>query len=278
MNRILLDADELERSQPDQRRGRAVLTDRRAQHIAEVLRAQPGAQLRVGVVRGPIGAAEVTAIGPLSDAEQPAPAALSTGPASPRQPPGPYRVALDVTLAATTAPAPSVELVLAVPRPKALPRIIQSAAALGVARIDLVNAWRVDKSYLSARKLDPAVLAHHARLGCEQGGGTWVPDVAVHPLLMPFVRDVLPDRLRAVERALIAHPRDAALIEHIVGPGERPRLALAVGPEGGWIERERETFAALGFQAVTCGAQILRVETAVSALLAQLELLARLGG
>ncbi|GAB4523028.1 MAG: 16S rRNA (uracil(1498)-N(3))-methyltransferase [Haliangiales bacterium] len=255
-----------------------MLTDRRAQHIAEVLRAQPGAQLRVGVVRGPIGAAEVTAIGPLSDAEQPAPAALSTGPASPRQPPGPYRVALDVTLAATTAPAPSVELVLAVPRPKALPRIIQSAAALGVARIDLVNAWRVDKSYLSARKLDPAVLAHHARLGCEQGGGTWVPDVAVHPLLMPFVRDVLPDRLRAVERALIAHPRDAALIEHIVGPGERPRLALAVGPEGGWIERERETFAALGFQAVTCGAQILRVETAVSALLAQLELLARLGG
>jgi RsmE family RNA methyltransferase len=51
---------------------------------------------------------------------------------------------------------------------------------------------------------------------------------------------------------------------------------LAIGPEGGWIARELETFVARGFSPVSLGAAILRVETAVAAALGQLELLQRM--
>jgi RsmE family RNA methyltransferase len=51
---------------------------------------------------------------------------------------------------------------------------------------------------------------------------------------------------------------------------------LAIGPEGGWIEREVETFIARGFTPVSIGAPILRVEAAVASALGQLLLLQRL--
>jgi RsmE family RNA methyltransferase len=52
-------------------------------------------------------------------------------------------------------------------------------------------------------------------------------------------------------------------------------LTLAIGPEGGWIEREVGTFAARGFAIVSLGAPVLRVEVALAAALGQLALLLR---
>lgn len=244
MNLLLFDPDELSH-------GRLVLADRRGHHVRRVLRAGPGDRLRVGMVRGGLGVGEVLAVDE-------------------------HQVEIAVTVAEPPPAPPRVDLVLAVPRPKVLPRVIEAAAALGVGRIDLVNAWRVDKSYLDSRRIDLQVLAHHARLGCEQGGSTWVPEVTLHRLLMPFVREVLPGRLAGIEIGLVAHPRAAEPLEVAVPPGSRGRVLLVVGPEGGWIEREVETFTGLGFGAVTCMDRVLRVETAVTALLAQLALLRRL--
>jgi 16S rRNA (uracil1498-N3)-methyltransferase len=45
-------------------------------------------------------------------------------------------------------------------------------------------------------------------------------------------------------------------------------VALLVGPEGGWTDREREQFAAAGWQPVSLGPHILRAETAAIAALA----------
>lgn len=291
MNLILFEAAELDE------RGRLVLDDRRGHHVCRVLRASPGDRVRLGMVHGGLGIGEVLTIA--GD-----------------------RVELAVTLTEPAPRRPSVDLILAVPRPKVLPRVLQAASALGVGRIDLINAWRVDKSYLDAHYLEPAVLAHHARLGCEQGGSTRVPDVAVHRLLMPFVRelgarrqaaraaqpdaspevtpevtpDATPETISDASSdatpnasgdassapgkddviALIAHPRAAVPIESAVPPGSQRRVLLAVGPEGGWIEREIETFLELGFLAVSAMDRVLRVDTAVSALLAQIALLRRL--
>jgi RsmE family RNA methyltransferase len=46
-----------------------------------------------------------------------------------------------------------------------------------------------------------------------------------------------------------------------------PRLLIAIGPEGGWIEREMATFVARGFTGFTLGPRILRTEAAVPAIL-----------
>ncbi|HUS65687.1 MAG TPA: RsmE family RNA methyltransferase, partial [Kofleriaceae bacterium] len=64
--------------------------------------------------------------------------------------------------------------------------------------------------------------------------------------------------------------------ESAVPPGAGGRTIVAIGPEGGWIDRELETFERLGFSAVSLGAAVLRVESAVAATLAQLTLLRRL--
>ena len=55
-------------------------------------------------------------------------------------------------------------------------------------------------------------------------------------------------------------------------------VTLAIGPEGGWIDRELASLAGLGFRAVRLGAAVLRADTAVAALLAQIDLLRRLPG
>jgi RsmE family RNA methyltransferase len=161
--------------------------------------------------------------------------------------------------------------VLAIPRPKVATRVIEAAAAFGVARIELTNAWRVDKSYLRSPRLAPDALALAARLGAEQGATTHLPEIAVHHRLMALLDARWPGP-PAVK--LVAHPGAPPIETAVMGPPAP--LALAIGPEGGWIAREVDTFIDRGFSPVSLGAQILRVETAVAAALGQLLVLERL--
>jgi 16S rRNA (uracil1498-N3)-methyltransferase len=243
LNLLLLEPDEIGGD------GTAVVGGRRAHHIVTVLGAGVGASLRAGVVRGPTGTATVTAV------ER-------------------DRVNLEVALSETAPAPPRVELVLALPRPKALSRVVETAATLGVGRIDLVNAWRVDKSYFGSDRLDPDRLRRHLVLGCEQGATTWVPEIAVHRLLMPFL-DQLGSRCDG-RRCLLAHPRADRALEQVAPPGWSGPALVAVGPEGGWIDRELVSFSQLGFASFHLGRPVLRVETAIAAVLSQLALLARL--
>jgi RsmE family RNA methyltransferase len=244
---------------------RCTVADRRAAHLREVLGVAPGSMVKMGIIGGAIGLGEVLA----DDA-----------------------AGITLRFARTADPAPQLdlELVLAVPRPKALARVIETCAAFAVQRISLTNAWRVDKSYLRSPKLAAAALAHSARLGAEQGATTHLPEMTLHDRLMelldtrwpapePRNEDDDPDEDRPRRRRpkpgslLIAHP-NARPIESVIRHGVP--LVLAIGPEGGWIERELDTFVARGFTPCSIGAPILRTESAVSAALGQLLLLQRL--
>jgi 16S rRNA (uracil1498-N3)-methyltransferase len=223
---------------------RVVVDGRRATHLREVLGVAVGSRVRAGIVGGGVGTAEVIELGEA------------------------------VTLhLAITEPAPvplPIEVLLAVPRPKVLTRAIEAMASFGVERITLTNAWRVDKSYLSSPRLEPEAMAHAARLGAEQGVTTHVPKLLVYRRLM----ELLDTRFAAPGPGLrmIAHPTGTP-IERVVG-SDIP-ITVAIGPEGGWIERELDTFVARGFTPVSLGTPILRVETAVAAVLGQLLMLRR---
>ncbi|HAB91342.1 MAG TPA: 16S rRNA (uracil(1498)-N(3))-methyltransferase, partial [Pseudomonas sp.] len=101
--------------------------------------------------------------------------------------------------------------------------------------------------------------------GLEQARDTVLPEIILAKRFKPFVEDELP-AMAANTRGLIAHPGDYP---------ECPRalsepVTLAIGPEGGWIPYEVELLSQAGLNPVQLGERILRVETAVPALLARL--------
>ncbi len=163
-------------------------------------------------------------------------------------------------------PAPLVlTLVLALPRPKVLNRVIAGATSLGVKRIYLINAWRVEKSYWKSPRLSEENLLAQRILGLEQARDTTLPSIEVRRLFRPFVEEELPSIARH-SLALVAHPTAAAECPRNAG---QP-VTLAIGPEGGFIDREIASLEHIGFTPVALGPRILRVETAVASVIGRL--------
>jgi 16S rRNA (uracil1498-N3)-methyltransferase len=219
---------------------RVRLTGRRLAHVTHVHRAAVGDALIVGVAGGRIGRGEVTR---LDD------------------------TALEMRITLTNDPPPALPLtlVLALPRPKVLNRIIASATSLGVKRIYLINAWRVEKSYWKSPRMSEENLLAQRVLGLEQARDTILPTIELRRLFRPFVENELPS-IAADTQALVAHP---------TATQECPRnvaqpVTLAIGPEGGFIAQEIASLEKIGFTAVGLGPRILRVETAVAAILGRL--------
>jgi RsmE family RNA methyltransferase len=214
--------------------GTARLSGRRAEHVLEVLRATPGDRIRAGVVNGRMGEAAVLAAGPDE---------VVVAPTLDREPP----------------PPSPVSLLIALPRPKILRRVLQAASSMGVKRIVLVGSWRVEKSYWSSPLLHSEAIREQLLLGLEQGGDTALPEVLVTRFFKPFVEDCLDATFAGGER-LLAHPCDRRL------DGIRPeasRAVIAIGPEGGWTPYEARQLVTRRFLPFSLGPRTLRVDTAV---------------
>lgn len=222
------------------REGVARLGGRRALHVREVHRAQAGASLRVGVLNGRTGTGVVR---DLADGT----------------------VELAVSLA-DEPPAPlPVTLLLAMPRPKCFRRVIQCVTTMGVKRIALFGAYRVEKSYWQSPWLADEALHEQMVLGLEQARDTILPEITLHPHFKPFVEDLVPALVEG-SRRLVAHPAGgAACPAALPGP-----VSLAIGPEGGFTDYEFSLLVAAGFEPVSLGPRILRTEQAVPALLGRL--------
>ena len=157
-----------------------------------------------------------------------------------------------------------VHLILALPRPKVLRRIIMDAVTLGVERISLIHSYRVDKSYWQSPFLQQ--LDDYVTLGLEQAGDTIVPEIQLYKRFKPFVEDVLPTLISEQRPAYVAHPYAEQSMPHAIAHG----CNLIVGPEGGFIPYEIDLLKKNGCQAMSLGNRILRTETAVSNILGRL--------
>ena len=219
---------------------RVILRDRRLKHMQEVHRSEVGDSLRVGRVGGLLGSAELLRL-------EPREAELSVS--FDREPPA----KLPLTL------------VLALPRPKMLRRVFQTVATMGVPRVILVNSYRVEKSFWQTPFLTPASIRENLILGLEQARDSVLPEIVIEKRFKPFVEDRLPAIVDGT-LGLVGHPGDFPPCPRAV---EQP-VTLAIGPEGGWIPYEVELLRASGLNPVQLGERILRVETAVTALLARL--------
>jgi RsmE family RNA methyltransferase len=219
---------------------RVVLRDRRLKHMQEVHRAEVGDSLRVGQIGGLLGSAELLRL-EAHEAE--------------------LRVTLD---SAPPAKLP-LTLLLALPRPKMLRRVFQTVATMGVPKVILVNSYRVEKSFWQTPFLEPHAIREQLILGLEQARDSVLPEIIIEKRFKPFVEDRLP-QLTQGTLGLVGHPGNFPACPRAV----TEPVTLAIGPEGGWIPYEVDLLNKAGLQPVQLGDRILRVETAVTALLARL--------
>jgi len=218
------------------------LSDARAAHVLNVLRAAPGQMVRIGRLDGPFGTGTVVS--------------ASDG-----------RVTLRCEFDAETPPRPRVDVLLALPRPKVMRRLWAQLAALGVGQIVLTNAERVERPYFDTHVLNEETYRPLLIEGLQQARDTRLPPVSIHRQFRILVEDHL-DRLFSDGIRLLADPAGTTSISSALSDAPDRRVLLAIGPEGGWNAFELGLLTAHGFQLVGLGARTLRVDTACAALLA----------
>ena len=237
MNRILFEKGEISD-------GVATFGGVRAEHVLKVLHGEVGQILKTGEVDGPIGTGEITAV---DDGK------------------------VTVRLTHDTASlAPWVDLVLAPPRPRVMKRLLPQLATMGVGRIVLVGAKKVEKDFWGATLLKEETYRPLLVDGLMQAGTSALPTIALKRNFRKWLRDELDDDFPS-SRRFVAHPyaEGGALQETRQDGRNSPgRLLIAVGPEGGWTDEEVALLEEKGFRRFSLGPRILRTETAVISLLA----------
>jgi len=213
---------------------------RQLEHLRQVLQIQVGASLRVGELNGNCGQGTVLELGPCE-------------------------AVLALELTEPPPPKLPLTLVLALPRPKMLRRILRTVAELGVSNIHLINSYKVEKSYWSTPALNESKVREYFIQGLEQSRDTVLPGLHIHKRFKPFVEDELPE-LIANKRGLAAHPGDYPACPRAVGED----TLLVIGPEGGFIPYEVEKLQQAGCEVVSLGSRILRVENAVTSIIGRL--------
>jgi RsmE family RNA methyltransferase len=236
VNLLLLDHGEIDTS------GDVALSGARAAHLLDVLHVAPGHEVRVGVLDGPRGTATVQSV------------ADGT-------------VALRCALEAEIPPRPQVDLLLAVPRPKVMRRLWAQIAALGVGRIILTNAEKVERNYFDTHILAPETYRPLLIEGLQQARDTRLPVVSIHRQFKVLIEDQL-DALFGGGLRVVADPSAATPLTEVVRSSTAERMLLAIGPEGGWNAFELGLLQAHGFHPAGMGPRTLRTDTACVALLA----------
>lgn len=168
----------------------------------------------------------------------------------------------EITLTKSPPCKLNLVVILALPRPKVLRRLVMDMTAAGVRHMVFINSYRTDKSYWSSpllSRLDEFVIE-----GLQQGIDTIPPQITLAKRFKPFVQDDLPS-LIGDGGAIVAHP----YAEEYFGKLTQNQLpqVLVVGAEGGFIPYEIQLLGSVGVQAASLGKRILRTEAAVNALL-----------
>jgi len=246
MNRILFEKSEIVD-------GVATFGGERAEHVMKVLHGEVGQILKTGEIDGKIGTSEIVEVGTVIK----------------------VRVSHE-----TESIRPWIDIILAPPRPRIMKRLLPQLATMGVGRLVLVGAQKVEKDFWGATLLKEENYRPLLIDGLMQGGTSILPKIECWKSFNRFLREGLASF--ATTDRIVAHPyvsscaagnqnelRDFVSSPSLcVAPQASP--LLAIGPEGGWTDEEVEKLVENGFRGYSLGSRILRTDTATIALLAQL--------
>jgi len=160
-------------------------------------------------------------------------------------------------------PAAHTTLLLAIVKFDAFEWALEKATELGVAKIVPVAAARSDKGLIA---------------GAAKRAERWQKILAgaseqSRRVRMPELREATrtADAFRALNaelKVLLSEREGARSLKEVLAESHPERVALAIGPEGGWTDEEFAEADAGGFREASMGKMILRTETAVTAALA----------
>jgi RsmE family RNA methyltransferase len=210
-------------------------------HIKEVLKSKVGESLTIGEIDGKIGKAKIAQI---NDDE-----VVLSDIILDKQPPA----KLDVTV------------ILAMPRPKVLRRLVMDMTSLGINKLIIVNSYRTQKSYWQSpllNRLDEFIFE-----GLQQAVDTVPLEIELKKRFKPFVEDEFSTLLKEEDRAVIAHPYATQTWNSYLDGAKGMPKVLCIGAEGGWIDYEVDLLCHHGCDAVSLGKRILRTESVANVLL-----------
>jgi 16S rRNA (uracil1498-N3)-methyltransferase len=221
----------------------ATIVGAQAEHMARVLRAQPGVEADV-VAGGHVFHAQVAAVSP-------------------------HEVRFNLIAELEADPALPVTLVLSIYKFDHMEWALEKATELGVSAVAPVIARRTEKhlAQAAAKRVERwRKIVHEASQQARRA------DV---PLI--YEPGLLAERVRAAAtgtRIVLAEQERTTTLRHALEEAmdaaaeEMPSLEVAIGPEGGWAPSEEALFDANGWKAASLGPRILRAETAAIAALA----------
>ncbi len=237
MNRILFEESEI-------KDGVATFGGERAAHVTGFLHGEIGQTIRTGVVGGKVGTSVIESIG------------------------------ADGTITArcthdSDAPAPWIDVILAPPRPRALKRLLPQLAQLGVRRLTLVGAAKVEKAFWGATLLKEEIYRPLLIDGLMQAATSIPPTIECQ---RPFRRwmeapDGFERRFEGQRWRAFGHPSGSMVLPP---PPVGTVPVIAIGPEGGWTAEETALLESHGFMKMSLGPRILRTDTAAVAIIARL--------
>jgi 16S rRNA (uracil1498-N3)-methyltransferase len=235
MNCLLIEEEEI-----DSRTNRVRITGRRRLHAAKILRSVVGDSLRVGVIGSRLGSGCVLRLDETV-------------------------LELELELDRESLPKRPLHLVLALPRPPVFRRLLSTIASLGVEDLLVVGTARTEKSFWQSRVIRPEEVRERLLLGLEQSSDSILPRVEFQRFFEPLVSEILPPRIVG-RHALVPHPTAKLACPHVT---EDP-VTVFVGPEGGFVDFEIARLEEIGFEAISLGQRVLRVEPVIPLLVGRL--------
>ncbi|MCL2805484.1 MAG: RsmE family RNA methyltransferase [Treponema sp.] len=228
MNIILLEEYELGRNLSRR--------DARTVHLLKVLHKKPGDVFEAGILGGDLGTGRLEKIN--------------------------FDGSVFITFTRTCAPQPRLRLRVAVAfvRPIQMKRLLRDLSSMGVCAIDIIGTDIGEKSYRDTKLLVDGGSNAALIEGAIQARDTRLPDLAVYDNLDKWLKERPWETMRFPYLFAMDNVRAESSLFN-VSSSSRP-IVLAIGPERGWSDRERDMFEKAGFLRLSMGERALRTETA----------------
>jgi RsmE family RNA methyltransferase len=227
--------------------------DGRTIHLLKTLHKKPGDSFAAGILGGRLGTGTIASIN------------------------GEGGLVYSLDLSEEPPPRLPIRLAVGFPRPIQTRRLLRDLSNLGLLGVDLVGTDLGEKSYRDTRLLVDGGARSALVEGAVQARDTGIPALGVYPSLEDWLAAAT--ATGAFQGALLIAPDNVRPAGAMADLPVRPRpVVLAIGPERGWSDRERELLEKAGFLRLSLGKRALRTETAcVAAAIVAMEKTGELG-